>query len=129
MFKIYLYIDGPKFEADRFLQATKLGRLSVRKRLAHGQVHQRYYWRSDEFSLEALAPQGLERLLEWIGPTIDLSREYGDAECVLQIVRYVSSPDEVAGLNLSRRTIQLLSSLGVSLDYDIARVSVPAPVV
>jgi hypothetical protein len=126
MFTVYLWIDGPDFDPDRFqreLPESLRGVVESRKRMHNGKVEAAgKYWKSVSRKVSDEDPiEGLSDCLQQYRDSLLNARKQGATRVVAEIVAQFGSLDEARGLYLSDEAIQLLAECRTSLDVDVVR--------
>lgn len=126
MFRIYIWMDGQKFDADNFqscLGASLKGSVEVRKRMNNGVVEQYgKYWSSEVQEIAFDRPEEeVTKLLRRYEFEIRRAKASNATRIVAEIVAEYDTVDDVRGFYFSTELIRLLAELGVSIDIDIVR--------
>lgn len=126
MIKLYIWMDGRDFAAQRFvaeMSLEKQGEIKFRKKIVNGETQKGdHYWMSnpvkciDHLALDA---QCLA-LLNDLSPALARKQSFNVDRACLEIVLSSESEEKAGGFFLSNSTISMATSLGLDIDVDIA---------
>lgn len=125
-FEIYLWIDGDRFDANRFNSAIAkdlAGKVRPYKRVMGREVGKAgMYWKSKIISpAEDCVEEKLLALLLKFKSEISRAKEFGADRIFAQIAAYMGDIDHLRGYYLSKEILRVLVELDMELDIDIVR--------